>query len=109
MGHVGEGTHEVEVVAVESFVETLNFVPDLVKIDIEGMERELLTAIDPQWLSKFSMVVMEMHPQYFEIGPLIDTIIEQGFTYFPPVETSRGIDRSKRERLFVRSPTSLTR
>ncbi len=109
MGRVGEGSLHVELVDVAELASTLPFPGSLLKIDVEGMERELFAEIDPAWVRTFSLVSMEMHPQYFDIGPVISAIEQQGFTYFAPREVSDGIHRTKRERLFVRQPTTLTR
>jgi FkbM family methyltransferase len=109
LGRVGTGTLTVEVVGIQELLDSLGFAASLLKIDIEGMEQQLFATSHGDWVSTFAMITIEMHPQYFEIDPLINEIRELGFTYFPPVEISNGIRRSKRERLFVRSPTSLTR
>ena len=109
MGRVGNGSLIVEVESISSIVEQLPFEPSLLKLDVEGMERDLVTMVDPGWIRSFELVVMEMHPQYFDIGPVIEAISEQGFEYFAPVEVSRGTLRSKRERLFVRRGLGVSR
>jgi len=109
MGRVGTGTLIVEVESITSIVENLPFDPSLLKLDVEGMERDLVTLVDPGWIRRFELVVMEMHPQYFDIGPVIETIASQGFEYFAPLEVSRGTRRAKRERLFVRAGLGVSR
>ena len=109
MGRVGEGSRQVHLVGINEMMAGLSTPPDLLKMDIEGMERDLVTLADPAWMTNFSLIVLEMHPQYYDIVPVIEVIKKLGYVYFPPVEVTRGTSRSKRERLFVKEPTSLAR
>jgi len=109
LGRVGSGDLEVDVIGVEELVASLGFAPSLLKMDIEGMENSLVHDVAAPWINAFELVSMEMHPQYFDIGPLIEAIVASGFTYFEPIEVTSGVTRSKRERLFVRKPSTLAR
>ena len=109
MGRVGEGKFSVTVRGIEELLRGLTFDVSLLKMDVEGMEKDLLVEVDPAWISAFSLIVMEMHPQYVSIDALVRTICDQDFTYFAPIETTQGIRRSKRERLFVHNPCLITR
>ena len=64
------------------------------------------TPIDYQLLAIFAAVadavVMEMHPEIVNVGELVQIICNQGFDYRDSYETTKGYQRSKRERLFVR-------
>ena len=66
------------------------------------MEGELLQAIDPVWTRKFVAMVMEMHPDIVNVGELVQTITNQGFDYRDSFEITKGYQRLKRERLFLR-------
>jgi FkbM family methyltransferase len=109
LGRTGTGSGDVPVASIARVVSELGFTGSLVKIDVEGAEGEIFEPSVAPWIDEFSFVVMEMHPQYIEIEPIIDRIVQRGFTYFPPWEESNGHDRAKRERLFVRQPTTLSR
>ncbi len=109
MGRVAAGQLTVPVRGVEQLVSELAFGPDLLKMDIEGMERGLLMEVDPHWIAAFSLVVMEMHPEYVSVESLVRIICEQDFSYFEPAQETRGVHRSKRERLFVHNPCTLVR
>jgi FkbM family methyltransferase len=109
LGRVGHGELVVDVVGITTLVNELGFGGSLLKVDVEGAEAELFLTCDPGWVREFEFVAIELHPQYFDIAPVIAAIEGQGFEYFAPVEVSRGTTRSKRERLFVRRPTTLRR
>jgi hypothetical protein len=99
----------VEVVGVETLINELGFAPSLVKIDIEGGEGELFSNDVISWIDSVDTIVMEMHPQYLDIEPIIKRIEGRGFTYFPPHEVTHGHQRAKRERLFVRDTSTMSR
>lgn len=109
LGRTGTGDGVVESVGVTALMRGLPFAPDLVKIDIEGGEGELFTDDVIAWVDRVQSIVMEMHPQFLDIEPIIARIEGRGFTYFPPVEVTRGHQRAKRERLFVRDTSVMTR
>jgi FkbM family methyltransferase len=109
MGRAGDGALEVAVRGIVEWVGALDYDATLLKMDVEGMEGELLQSIDASWIAQFAYAVMEMHPEYVNIDSLIATICAQGFTYFEPVQSTSGLTRSKRERLFVRNPCTLSR
>jgi FkbM family methyltransferase len=102
LGHVAEVGREIPLVDVREIVNELSFARSLLKMDIEGMEGELLKSIDPEWTRKFVAMVMEMHPEIVNVGELVQIITDQGFDYRDSYETTKGYQRSKRERLFVR-------
>jgi hypothetical protein len=89
-------------VDVREIVNELSFSRPLLKMDIEGMEGELLQSIDPVWTRKFVAMVMEMHPEIVNVGELVQIIRDQGFEYRESYEITKGYQRAKRERLFVR-------
>ena len=104
MGRVAsDGEVEVSVSQLADVVQPLRLEPALLKMDVEGMEGPLLTELNPEWLQRFSAVVMEMHPEYVDIAELVRVICEQGFTYTPSYESTTGYRRKKRERLFLRA------
>jgi FkbM family methyltransferase len=109
MGRVGEGNLEVALHDVNQLVTALTFDPSLLKVDIEGAERDLFVTNTPSWVDAFSLIVIEVHPEHVEPADLEAAIVGRGFRYFPPLEISNGIRRSKRERLFVRQPSPLRR
>jgi FkbM family methyltransferase len=109
LGRTGSGGSDVPVVAIGRVGDELGFERSLVKIDVEGAERDLFDPSVIEWIDPFAIVVMEMHPQYVDIAPLIERIVRRGFAYFPPWEETVGHTRAKRERLFVRQPSSLSR
>lgn len=108
LGRTGTGDDVVESVGVDTLMRGLAFAPDLVKIDIEGGEGELFTDDVIAWVDRVQAIVMEMHPEFLDIEPIITSIEGRGFTYFPPVEVTRGHERAKRERLFVRDTSVMT-
>ncbi len=101
MGRLGHGSIDVEVMTVTDIINSCAVQPDLVKIDIEGAEGDVLVP-PPEWLSHVGAVLIEIHPERVDLAQLIETLQDAGFTYFPPVESTHGVVRSKRERLFVR-------
>jgi FkbM family methyltransferase len=109
MGRVGTGNLTVPVVGIDELLGDINFQLSLLKMDVEGMEKDLLVEVDPKWIAGFNFIVMEMHPEYVDIASLVNVISAQNFTYFEPVEFTKGLHRSKRERLFVHNPCTVTR
>ncbi len=109
MGRMGAGTLEVTVHGVAQVVANLDFAPSLLKVDVEGAERDLFLDQEPSWAQAFQLIVIEVHPEHVDPVELETAIMNQGFRYFPPKEVSTGIHRAKRERLFVRQPSTLTR
>ena len=109
MGRMGAGTLEVSLKEVNELVASLDFSPSLLKVDIEGAERDLFVTMKPHWAQAFSLIVIEVHPEHVDPSALEAAIITEGFRYFPPKEVSSGINRSKRERLFIRQPSTLSR
>ena len=109
MGRMGTGSLEVTVHAVAEVTENLSFTPSLLKVDIEGAEEDLFLGSAPEWATAFELIVMEVHPEHVDPLEIEGAIVAQGFRYFPPKEISSGIKRSKRERLFVRQPSTLSR
>lgn len=63
--------------------------PILVKMDIEGGERELLN-INTSWLNRIHAVIAELHPTLIDVAPCIDTIRSYGFKHHPA--GSLGLD-----------------
>ena len=102
LGHVADAGREIPLVDVREIVNELSFSRPLLKMDIEGMEGELLQSIDPVWTRKFVAMVMEMHPEIVNVGELVQIISDQGFEYRESYEITKGYQRAKRERLFVR-------
>jgi len=102
LGHVADTGREIPLVDVREIVNELSFSRPLLKMDIEGMEGELLQAIDPVWTRKFVAMVMEMHPGIVNVGELVQIITDQGFDYRDSYEITKGYQRLKRERLFLR-------
>ncbi|MEI6735767.1 MAG: FkbM family methyltransferase [Actinomycetes bacterium] len=102
LGHVADTGREIPLVDVREIVNELSFSRPLLKMDIEGMEGELLQAIDPVWTRKFVAMVMEMHPGIVNVGELAQIITDQGFDYRDSYEITKGYQRLKRERLFLR-------
>jgi FkbM family methyltransferase len=102
LGHVADAGREIPLIDVREIVNELSFSDPLLKMDIEGMEGELLQSIDPVWTRKFVAMVMEMHPEIVNVGELVQIIRNQSFDYRDSYETTKGYRRSKRERLFVR-------
>lgn len=102
LGHVADAGRQIPLVDVREIVNELSFSHPLLKMDIEGMEGELLQAIDPVWTRKFVAMVMEMHPEIVNVGELVQIISDQGFDYRDSYEITKGYQRSKRERLFLR-------
>ena len=109
MGRMGTGSLEVTVHGVAEVTGNLGFTPSLLKVDIEGAEKDLFLSAAPEWAKAFELIVMEVHPEHVDPIALEEAISNQGFRYFPPKEISTGITRSKRERLFIRQPSTLTR
>lgn len=102
MGRVtDDGGSVVPVTALVDVLSRVTLPHALLKMDVEGMEGPLLTHLDPKWVRKFSAIVMEMHPEYVDIGALVSVIQEQGFEYTPSYEVTEGYRRRKRERVFV--------
>jgi FkbM family methyltransferase len=102
MGHISEAGREIALVDVREIVNELSFARPLLKMDIEGMEGELLQSIDPAWTRKFVAMVMEMHPEIVNVGELVEILTSQSFDYRDSYEATTGYQRAKRERLFVR-------
>ena len=103
MGRVSDdGGLVVPVTELREILQRIAVRPALLKMDVEGMEGPLLTQLDPSWVTEFSAIVMEMHPEYVDIGELVSLIQRQGFSYTPSYEVTEGYRRRKRERLFVR-------
>ena len=102
LGHVADAGREIPLVDVREIINELSFSRPLLKMDIEGMEGELLQSIDPVWTRKFVAMVMEMHPEIVNVGELVQIISDQGFEYRESYEITKGYQRAKRERLFVR-------
>ena len=102
LGHVADAGRAIPLVDVREIVNELSFSRPLLKMDIEGMEGELLQSIDPVWTRKFVAMVMEMHPEIVNVGELVQIISDQGFEYRESYEITKGYQRAKRERLFVR-------
>ena len=102
LGHVADTGREIPLVDVREIVNELSFSRPLLKMDIEGMEGELLQSIDPVWTRKFVAMVMEMHPGIVNVGELVQIITDQGFDYRDSYEITKGYQRLKRERLFLR-------
>jgi len=105
MGRVAEqGGTVVPVTALLDVLARVNLPNALLKMDIEGMEGPLLTQLDASWVRRFFAIVMEMHPEYVNVGELVDVISQQGFDYTESYEVTMGYRRRKRERLFVQRP-----
>jgi len=102
LGHVADAGRQIPLIDVREIVNELSFSHPLLKMDIEGMEGELLQAIDPVWTRKFVAMVMEMHPEIVNVGELVQIISAQGFDYRDSYEITKGYHRSTRERLFLR-------
>ncbi|MBU6232911.1 MAG: FkbM family methyltransferase [Acidobacteria bacterium] len=103
MGRVtSDGDIEVPISQLGDVVARVRLEPTLLKMDVEGMEGPLLTELNPEWLQRFSAVVMEMHPEYVDVAELVRAITDQGFSYTPSYESTTGYRREKRERLFLR-------
>jgi FkbM family methyltransferase len=109
MGHIASSGMEVNVIAINELMAELRPEPLLCKMDIEGAEGPLLTGESAGWLDRVAMLVCELHPPIVDVALIESTVVSKGFRYFPPVEQTHGHERSKRERLFVREPTSLRR
>jgi FkbM family methyltransferase len=97
------------VIGIGELLSSVEFEPSLLKMDIEGAESALLRMVNPSWVTAFEYVVGELHPEADSIEELVGVISSLGFTYFPPLEHHVGVIRQKRERLFVKSPTTLSR
>lgn len=63
---------------------------DLVKIDIEGGERDLFSR-EPAWLDRCRQVIIELHPQLIDEDHIRRCFQQHGFTpvYDRPVHTNR--------------------
>jgi len=110
LGRVARGGAVLVAVAgIAGAVGSLGFAPSLLKMDVEGAEGELLLEADPSWIRAFELVVAELHPQYVELGRVIDAVVAQGFRYYPPTQESHGTQRANRERLFVRDDVDVRR
>jgi len=105
MGRVAEqGGTVVPVTALLDVLTRVNLPNALLKMDIEGMEGPLLTQLNASWVRRFFAIVVEMHPEYVNVGELVDVISQQGFDYTESYEVTEGYRRRKRERLFVQRP-----
>jgi FkbM family methyltransferase len=109
MGQVGAVGDEVEVVAISRLLESLEFRPSLLKMDIEGAEADLLLGTSTAWLDDFDIVVTELHPQHVDISLVIGEFASRGFDYLEPVEVTVGTTRTKRERVFAKSALGMSR
>ena len=106
MGRVtDQGGTVVAVTALSDVLARVTLPQALLKMDIEGMEGPLLTQLDPSWVRTFAVIVMEMHPEYVNVGELVEAITRQGFDYTESYEITEGFRRRKRERLFVQRPS----
>ena len=102
MGRVAtQGESIVPVTALSDVLARVELPHALLKMDIEGMEGPLLTQLDASWVRTFFAIVMEMHPEYVNVGELVDAICQQGFDYTESYDVTTGNRRKKRERLFV--------
>jgi FkbM family methyltransferase len=83
-GRLGSGGLGVQTVSMESILDRLpvDRDVDLLKIDIEGSERELLRG-DPAWLARVHSVIIEFHLDRVDAPPLIRTLERAGFRYVP--------------------------
>lgn len=99
---VASGATIVPVTALSDVMALATLPPTLLKMDVEGMEGPLLTDLPAAWVREFFAIVMEMHPEYVNVGELVATIESQGFDYHPSFEETNGYRRKKRERLFIR-------
>ena len=97
-----EGGVEVPVAAISRLLREWPCEPSLLKMDIEGAEGPLLLEEAPVWLDGFDAVVAELHPQYLDITPVVEAICARGFEHHEGKLVSDGIERKKRERLFIR-------
>lgn len=54
---------------------------DFLKIDIEGSEFDLFRDDDLDWLDIVEKVAMEVHPQFGDVGLILDAFTKRGFSY----------------------------
>ena len=60
-----EGTNEVSAITIEEIMRKLSVnVIDLLKLDIEGSERELFSTDAGMWLDRVECIVIELHDRY---------------------------------------------
>ncbi len=73
---------DVEAVSVPEIMKRFNMDQiDLLKIDIEGSEKELFSRNTGEWLNKTKLIIMEIHSQ--EIRDVCEkTLREHGFVHF---------------------------
>ena len=92
------GDIEVKVQSIQGLLSQLpNRTADLVKMDIEGTERELLRG-DLSWLEQVRALIVEFHDTQTVVDELINNVMRAGFRYSPLNE-----DRQENLGCFVRN------
>ena len=75
----------VEAITINSILQKYNWSEvDLLKIDIEGSEKQLFSKAEPEWLLKVKTIVIELHDRY-EPG-CAQPFFEAINTYFKPYQ-----------------------
>jgi FkbM family methyltransferase len=87
---------------IDEFVHDLNALPDVVKIDAEGIELDILKGGRQYFLNHMPRIFMEIHPTYLarkgqSVGELCDLLSDYGYTIYH----SDGVRAHKPHRLFA--------
>jgi FkbM family methyltransferase len=85
LGMMGQEGRPVSVISMPTLLERLpkDATVDVLKLDIEGAEAELFAADDLSWLERVRLIMIELHPKYVPVEPVVDRLRERGFEYVP--------------------------
>jgi FkbM family methyltransferase len=79
---------------------------DLVKIDIEGGEKNIFS--EPEWLAKVDNITMELHPQFVpDLSLIPDALKQYGFEYVHVDQEGNQVDVQKAMFLYASRTGSL--
>jgi len=97
LGHVADSGVPVRMVSMPTVLAQLDGRRvDMLKVDIEGGERELFAG-DTGWLDRVNAIMIELHPTLVEPRAIVEAITARGFRHVPAgsvrVETSDAFVR----------------
>lgn len=82
VGATGEAVAQISMHTVLAELDSDQHI-DLLKLDIEGGERELLLGEDLSWLERVDAIIAEFHPERVDVEQLVEALKAQGFDYIP--------------------------
>jgi hypothetical protein len=88
VGHLGAAGNQPSVCAsVDAFVERYGVEPDLMKVDVEGAEKDVLAGCRRLFASKRPMILLSLHGVELR-GLCLEMLRAAGYSYFRPIDAA---------------------